>query len=78
MRYFTKKNIYKTLESFNKQKFEFGHDIKGIEDLPDGAIEFQDADDSGIRMTVQINDSRIEEYHSGNGVTKIYLELNGH
>jgi hypothetical protein len=45
--------------------------IKGLENVPDGMIEFKRASKENLQYRVQMNDHSIFQYHRNNGISKI-------
>ena len=55
--------LFKSLVLLNDKPFEDDKDNEGLEEVPDGAITFFEANDLELRYRLQINDVRLLEYH---------------
>lgn len=56
-------DIFKSLVQLNNETFVDDVDNAGLENVPDGAITFFEANDEKLRYRLQINDVRLMEYH---------------
>ena len=54
---------------------KFGTDYKELHYVPDGSVEFYEANITHLKYKVQINDLRLPDYHRNNGVSKLLYKI---
>jgi hypothetical protein len=64
--------VIQCLNRADQLNFERGDDLKT--DIPDGIVQFKEANSNTLTAVVGINDYRLPEYHKNNGVTKIMVK----
>lgn len=69
--------MFNAIKFLNTQPFKLFHEIPGLEALPDGAFYFEEVNKDKIKVRIQVNDLRINEYHRLNGFTKIMFNIPG-